>query len=579
VIRVFYLLFFLAFCVSFSFSQDGLISVQVDTLKADYRTAGKGLDSIDIRLSEKHTTLPGGFLFHPFGKYGAEYGFVFHSLVNQNRPIEFTSIKYTGLPHVGMAYSFGSVGLQYLTTEYQQSFSRNSHLNILYQRSVNTGSFRYSGTANNTLTAKFYHNGNVLKHLVEIESINSYRSLNGGTSSDSIINNYGLEYASVLKQNSSDSIKRVNFSMQQMLKLVGNDTSQIGLYTKNSLLINKRVYREIDSLTKFYLNVDDADTTRDLTQLSKLENGVGIYAKSQQVKLSILCNRSYWYYKTQASQYKTEYDLQAKVVFNFRRFKVDYNQYQNFVGAKNQGSQSLHIVQSNPLFSQELNLINSYLLPNPMQRIYYSNTIDWQLPSSMSLQKNRGVNYKVSYNKIFPTTFSIGYVSKKNNYFFLDEKWRNDTLQLVGLVYFDASIKFNLGNFYLQPRFMYNHIQGVSSIVPKYDIRGRFYWNKKMEKKKNIALLMGADFIYRSSYSLMSYDTRVSLYTLGNSTHTSREGTSIDAFVSLAIDEIRFYFKYENIDYFFGNKTSLIAVNYPATPTILRLGLTWDFFN
>ena len=92
-IRTFYLLFFLAFCVSFSFSQDGLVSIQVDTLKAGYRTAGKGLDSIDIRLSEKHTTLPGGFLFHPFGKYGAEYGSVFHSLVNQNRPVQMFRAK------------------------------------------------------------------------------------------------------------------------------------------------------------------------------------------------------------------------------------------------------------------------------------------------------------------------------------------------------------------------------------------------------------------------------------------------------------------------------------------------------
>jgi hypothetical protein len=579
VIRAFYLLYFIFFCVTFSFTQEGLISIKVDTLKADYRTAGKSLDSIDIRFSEKHTTLPGGFLYHPFGKFGIEYTSVFKSLVNQHRPIDYNSIKYTSLPHVGMAYSFGSVGLQYLNTEYQQSFNRNTHLNVMYQRSVNTGSFRYSGTATNSLTAKLYHSGKLLKHFIELESVNAYRSLNGGTTSDSIIANYGLEYASVLKQNTSDTSKRVNFSMQQMLRLIGDDTTHVGLYTKNSLRIDKRVYREIDSLTKFYSNVDHADTTRDLSQLSLLNNGIGLYAKSRRIKLSLLLNRSYWSYKTQATQYQTEYDLQAKAVFNIKGFKMDYSHYQNFVGAKNQGSQTFKIVQFTPLFSQELNLSNSYLLPNPMQRIYYSNTIDWQVSSSMSLQKNKGVNYKVSYDKIIPTTLSLGYISNKNNYFLIDEKWRNDTLQSVGMFFVDASLKLNFGNFNLQPRFIYNHMQGVLSIVPKYDVRGRLYWNKKVVNKKNIAFLIGADLIYKSSYALMTYDTRVSLYTIGNSALSSREGTTIDAFVSLAIDEIRFYFKYENIDYLFGNKTNLIAVNYPVTPTILRLGLTWDFFN
>ena len=578
-IRVFYLLYFLVFFVTFSFSQDGLVSIQLDTLKADYRTAGKSLDSIDILLSEKHTTLPGGFLFHPFGKYGVEYSSVFNALVNQQRSTESNPIKYTSLPHLGTAYSFGSYGLQYLTADYQQSFSKRTHLNVLYQRTVNTGSFRYSGMANNSFIAKFYYDGKLLKHVVDLKSVSGYRSLNGGTNSDSIIENYGLEYASVLKQNTSDSTKQVGITMQQTLKLFGSDTSQVGLYAKNSLQIDRRVYREIDSLSKLYAIVDHADTTRDLSQLSKLDNGFGVYAKSQRLKFSLLLNRSYWYYKTQATQYKTEYDLQAKVAFNVKRFKVDYSHYQNFIGAKNQGSQSLQIVYLKPLFTQELHIVNSYLLPNPMQRVYYSNTIDWQLDSSMSLQSNRSIQYKLNLNRRIPTSLSVGYLNKKNNYFLLDEKWRNDTLNAIGLFFVDATCKLNLGDFYFQPRLLYNHTQGISSLVPKYDIRGRIYWNKKMEKKKNTAFLIGADFIYRSSYSLLSYDTRVSLYTLGNSAIQSREGTSIDAFVSLAIDEIRFYFKYENIDYLFGNKTRLIAVNYPVTPTVLRIGLTWDFFN
>ena len=53
----------------------------------------------------------------------------------------------------------------------------------------------------------------------------------------------------------------------------------------------------------------------------------------------------------------------------------------------------------------------------------------------------------------------------------------------------------------------------------------------------------------------------------------------LDFFTGIQIDEFRFYFKFENIDYFWNKQTNLQQIGYPISPTIIRLGFTWDFFN
>ncbi len=52
-----------------------------------------------------------------------------------------------------------------------------------------------------------------------------------------------------------------------------------------------------------------------------------------------------------------------------------------------------------------------------------------------------------------------------------------------------------------------------------------------------------------------------------------------NTFTSVQIDEFRMYFKIENVDSFWSNRINSIAMGYPVAPSLMRLGLTWDFFN
>jgi hypothetical protein len=78
---------------------------------------------------------------------------------------------------------------------------------------------------------------------------------------------------------------------------------------------------------------------------------------------------------------------------------------------------------------------------------------------------------------------------------------------------------------------------------------------------------------------MLNYDVSLDLYRLPNSSIEHEAMFELDFFTAIQIDEFRFYFKFENIDYFWNKQTNLQQIGYPISPNLIRLGFTWDFFN
>jgi hypothetical protein len=84
----------------------------------------------------------------------------------------------------------------------------------------------------------------------------------------------------------------------------------------------------------------------------------------------------------------------------------------------------------------------------------------------------------------------------------------------------------------------------------------------------------------KSVYTLLNFDTPWGLYSVDNPASLKYNSiVQLDAFIGISIHELRFYFKYENIDNAWNPVTNRVAINYPVMPKILRIGLTWDFLN
>ncbi len=560
-------------------AQESYFYKTIDTVKSVSRMGGVKLDSIDLIFSEKFISTPGAYFSHPFGKFGNDYFSFFSNLTKQHREFKPLNFKLSAIPHLGTYYAFGSKGTQYLLIDFNQSFSSKLHFSLSYHRNVSSGAYRYNAFANDVFSTGFLYKGYKWAHLMTLSTNKQYRSLNGGVSSFDEIKNYGLEFAKVRKQNSSDSISQIEIKTETEYGLIVRDSiRRLSLVLNNNLTIDKRVFREKDSLSTLYPNesIKDSLLTRDLSQFSRLDNQIGIRYKIGKFNMSLLLDNGYWKYKTINQNIVNELDVNSKFDFKGRKWHFLYvNQY-NLKGAKQQNINKLMILGQNRLFDFSCELLQINLLPTPMQRFYYSNTLNY-LTHDLKLQETQSIKFDFKTKQKQTIQISAYAANFKNHYYFIQNKWRNDTLNSISQISLQFKGDLNIGVFHLQPNLAINFLNKVQ-LIPKYDLRARLFIKKEM-KRPGTVFNFGVDMNYKSTYRLLTFDDRISLYKMDFTNSYFLNYTNFDAFISMQLDEFRMYFKAENIDSYWNSPVNMISKNYPVVPLILRLGITWDFFN
>ncbi len=574
---------FLCFFSFASFAQTNLLLHKVDTLKADFRSGGKSIDSLDLYFAEKQTTLPGGTQNNPFGKNGSDYFNFFQTLSNQYRITKIASPIFTALPHLGFVYGIGSAGQQYLHADFQQTLRGNIHLNMQYNRQVSTSLYKQSDFSTDAFTFSLSRYGKQWKHLIEGSSTNFVRSLNGGVSSDNkMLNAYGLEYAPIHKEQALDSSNRYFIQHQSVWNFIPNDslhTFESGLIFTNQLQVDRRIYREKDSISNLYPFFADATFTRDLSQLSFLENRLSYFLKTKKHTSAFGMNHVYWIYKTNAFQIKNAINITWNTLLNFGSTKIYYELMQNLVGQGKQFSHTMQLTSTQKYGVHQLEIIKSQLVPEPVQRLYFGNTIAWKIPS-VEKQDLFAVAYTFSGKSKLKPMVKIGYKDMQNTYFLVNDTWRNDTLTHVQQVYLNTSCDLVLGKFHLQPSITLNYLTKQIQLLPKYDVRGRFFWKSKLKQREKYEVIVGTEVYAKSAYRLLNFESPWGLFSVNNPASSMYVPVvQLDAFIGISIEELRFYFKYENIDHAWNPVANRIAINYPVMPRILRIGLTWDFLN
>lgn len=573
-------IFFLIIVLSVSTNaQQSNLCKELDTIKATYRTGGEKIDSIDIFLSEKFITTPGSFLTNPFGKFGNKYISFFEYLYKQHRESNTIDYKYSAIPYLGAYYAFGSKGTQYLVINYNQSFSRKIHLAIQYKRNVATGAFRKSAFSNDLFNIGLLYKGKRLSNDFSFSSFKQQRDLNGGVTSFNEIESYGIDYAGVNKNNSSDSISNFIFKTETEYGILKKDSiNRISFVLKNKLEIDKRVFIEKDSLIKWYPNsiFIDSFSTRDLSQLSRLDVQSGIRYKKNKTNIELLIDKGYWKYKTLSHQYKNELDIIANLYFVKNNWNLKFENQYNLLGANNQFKYSINFVKHGRKVDFICNLNKNGLLPSPMQRTYLTNTLSYNL-TDLKLQNTQSATFSIKTKKKQSISLLAYYSNYNNHYYFIKNSWRNDTLNSINHLTLKASGDFSFGLLHIQPNISVNIIDKVQ-LLPKYDLRSRIFVSKKFKRPATV-LNFGIDVNYNSTYQLMTFDDRISIFKMNFNNGYYKDYIMLDAFTSVQIDEFRMYFKIENVDSFWSNRINSIAMGYPVAPSLMRLGLTWDFFN
>ena len=503
----------LFFCVNLN-AQNYHPFFQVDSIKMDDRIGGK-LDSIDF-IASSSSTVPGGQVVTPSVNLllNSPGGQQFYSFK------DWKTMRFSGLPHIGFAYSFGNQGSQFVQAEYQQVFNKKTLLNIDYIKRVSTGFLRNSDYNHNDLQAQLQRLGKVYSFELKGSYESSRVAQSGGLATDTLANDYPLIFIPVNKEDAETNTKRIRLFESNYFDFNKDSIRAFGLFTQHELKIKKFVYQENDTIYGLYNSINfDSLQTYDQHQWSQISNGAGIFLKNSSNFLKVGADAKFWNFQNLGRYYDTT-EVSVFADYNYSKSRIGItNQFEfNLIGAKNGFAEKLNL--SYKLNKLEVKSIVQYenKLPDYYQRYAIGNNYT-TLMFNPEKQQRAKVGVLVEGN-LGPIDFVAGYSYSNwtNNYFFIGETWRNDSLKSFGFNQFSLRANYRFRILIIQPNYVFTLSDKDFQILPMHQLQTRIFIKGGIFKAKKLKAYTGVDFSFVSSYQRIGYSSNTSTFQLDNLT-------------------------------------------------------------
>lgn len=181
-----------------------------------------------------------------------------------------------------------------------------------------------------------------------------------------------------------------------------------------------------------------------------------------------------------------------------------------------------------------------------------------------------------------------------------DEKWKIDlvlkAMQINNLAYFNPyavpeqygktlqvfSVQFRknftLGKWHWNTNDVYQYVQDSMPLrLPRFVLENTAFYENYLFHH-NLLLSVGADVYYNTSYYGYAYMPITGQYYVENQTKLG-DYVYIDPFVSFRVKTFRMFFRLENGGSGLLGSNYYYALHNPSTDRVLRLGISWDFWN
>jgi hypothetical protein len=510
-------------------------------------------------------------------------------------------MQFSGLPHLGFFYSFGSKGVQTIHADYQQKLGKATLLNMVLDRISSNGIIRNSNFTKSNFQLFLNRESGRYKYGLQARYAQNKTNLSGGlTISPTQISDY--VFTPVNNENAVSETKIGQLLLTNRLSLT-KDSALIehGLISFHSFQLLNRTYKEQGDIAKLYPVYIDSLSTEDQYQVNDLLNGFGYYVAMKKFELigslthnySQLQNLGWFSYRNDVSgKLKLKFTRNgirfqnetSMVLFNQTNSEFSINQYNPIMtkdfplGYSNSkfewGNKKLDARGSLELSNSQLTLAqgflraNSYSYPSPffnsdpyarIKKINASLGLDYQILTWLSIHSN------TEYLRL-----SNGVLWNGNVW----GKWNAENR--LGIIQSKLSVVAKLKNFRFEPSLTLT--EGLDNL-PTTSAGSRISLTKRVFEAKKMKLLMALEIFYSDSYRLMSYDGRVDSWQVAELENRSENRYFVNATFGFEIEEFRFFTKFENIQTLWNKKVFQIAENYYSSPFLVRLGITWDFFN
>ena len=167
----------------------------------------------------------------------------------------------------------------------------------------------------------------------------------------------------------------------------------------------------------------------------------------------------------------------------------------------------------------------------------------------------------------------------KDNYFWNGSSWQNDLYPQLSFHALTVGSEFSYKILNIHPQYTFSISDAPVKLRPDHVFRSRLFMKGGLFKGKKPLAYIGADVIWQSEYGLLDLVPAMGTYVLSNSLPLQGAYLNLHAFAGFQIDEFRFYLRFENIGYFWNDRQIQVVNGYTLPSGVLRLGLTWDFFN
>ena len=553
----------------------------MDSIDQTYRAGGTSLDSTDaVNVGQMNLRTAGGFGgTHEFDLARkmalSPAGFSF--LQYQRK----ATILFTGIPHLGFQYAFGSYGNQALNVEFHQFYREKTHLHFNLHRVTSNGALRNSGHTLNDLNIQFFHEKDKYATHVDFYYGSYNFAENRGIQSDSLLAFFPIEFIAVNSNSGKNEVRKVDINWQQYYRVLGDSALGQGLKFQTRYELVGRTYEERQLLAVDYDNFYiDTLATRDQYQTASLKNGGGYYFSSKYFQVDATLNHRFWRYQNLGTFRDTnEVFIHSNLWMKLGEIQLRNTFYLNTLGAL--GELSNHTTASIDLF-QKLHVSGHLMfenrLPIPHQRFYAGNNIQWQL-NELNTQQILNIGGQASYGDTNKIIAQLDWTNVTNGLYLINNEWRQDTLGLVTVGAFAMKGELHTKSWHFYPSVTVRFNTANFSFQPNFSTRNRIVYKTKLFKTQRLEFALGADVGYDTEYNHFTYNNLTGTLDPNESLFLTPAMMRMNVFTAIQISQFRFYIRGENIDYFWNPEVNRIDGNFPIMPFFIRIGLSWDFFN
>ena len=552
-----------------------------DTVMIDHRTGGK-LDSLDLLFRSLQTS--------PVNNSDFTNGIIPVNFLikNQNGLFAASSdwgtdvMRYCGLPHIGFAYGFGAAGIQTAKLQYEQVFAKKLLVNLDYLNDRANGLMRNSAhrfsdarlsiiNRSSRYTFKFVGEDRLLE-----------RGLNGGLQEPYNVVDFPLIFQPIRKLDASEKVRLSHLKLNNYFDFLKSDSIRsMGISSEHSLHVQRRIFSENGNLVDHYSEIYiDTFSTRDSYQLSSTSHEAGLYYKSSNLFATFLASGRYWKYYNQTNQLDTtEFGLHDKIHFGKGKLKISHEGRLNLIGAGREWESRLvgEFANHKIEWTGILDLESKW--PVVFLRSYHANNFMYDLPVyERQFRSSLSNSLSVLLGR-FPVKLFHESVLLKDNYFWNGSNWQNDLFPNISFHSISLGSEFNFKSLNFHPKYTFTISDSPVKFRPDHIAQSRIFLKGGLFKGKKPLAYIGADVIWQSEFGVLDLVPAMGTYVMNTALPLQKSYLNVHGFAGFQIDEFRFYVRFENIGYFWNDREIQIVNGYTIPSGILRLGLTWDFFN